>query len=135
MLYKPEEFLALQTVDVSNDERYLLIKGGKHIIHLTDCRHAYDLDTVSTNSDWVQMNLKQCVNHGFIRCFWLNVVHLAAGKSNKPCKFTIRINCLHFLFFFNFILMCEIARTFSHNCCCLHLPGVFISRHFVFDYT
>ena len=35
MLYKPEEFLALQTVDVPNDERYLLIKGGKHIIHLT----------------------------------------------------------------------------------------------------
>ena len=46
VLYKPEELLALETVDVPNDERYLLIKGSKHITHLTDCRHAYDLDAV-----------------------------------------------------------------------------------------
>ena len=77
VLYKPEEFLALQTVDVPNDERYLLIKGGKHIIHLTDCRHAYDLDTVKHKFRLGSDELETMCES------WLYSVFLA--KRRTPC--------------------------------------------------
>ena len=33
ILYKPEELLAMKTIDVQKDERYLLLKGTYLMIH------------------------------------------------------------------------------------------------------
>ena len=46
LLYKPEELLALETKDVSKDERYQLLKSNEILTHSICRKHASNLEAV-----------------------------------------------------------------------------------------
>lgn len=75
VLYKPEELLELKTVDVPTEERYLLIQGSKHSIHLTSCRYAYDLEAVKHK---FRLGLDE---HKTMWTSWLHSVFLAKRRT------------------------------------------------------